>query len=420
MRFIAFVGLCATSAALAGCGGTPSGNKAELPPPIVSVATPIERSVTRYEFATGRTEPLEQVEIRARVSGYLNEVKFKPGSEVKKNLVLFQIDPDPFKADLAKANANEEIAVADKAAAESEVTRTEARVVFTKGEFARQDEQYKKGAGAKKDLDKSKGDLDESIASELAAKAKVKLATGRINEAKSEIQKAGLNLGYCTIKAPIDGIIGDKLVTEGNLIAGGVGGSTLLTTIVGVEKMDVGFDVDENTVQRIQQAVRDKKIVMPAPGEVPAEAGLAVHGTDYPLPGKINFYDNKLDAKTGTMRMKARFENPEPSTGKRLLSAGMYARIRVPIGEPAKGLLVPESALGSDQGIRFLYLVNGENKAERFDAKIGIQVGDLRVVESITPAKGSPRPLAADDRVIVNGLLRVRPGLTVEIKTDKK
>lgn len=418
MRFVLFLGLCAASAALAGCGESVPGAKGELPPPIVTVAAPVERIVTHYEYATGRAEPLEQVEIRARVSGYLKELKFQPGREVNRKQVLFEIDPDPFKADLAKARANEEIAVADKDAATSEVVRAEARVVFTKGEFARQDEQFKKGAGAKKDLDKAKSDLDESTAAELAAKAKVKLATGRINEAKSDIEKATLNLGYCTIRAPIDGVIGDKLVTEGNLIAGGSGPSTLLTTIVAVEKMDVAFDVDENTLQRVQQAVREKKIVLPNPGEIPAEAGLSIHGTAYPLKGLIDFNDNKLDVKTGTMRMKARFDNPLPPTGKRLLVAGMYARIRVPIGPPIKVTMVPDAALGSDQGIRFLYLVNAESKAERFDAKVGILDGDYRIVESITPSKGSPRPLAMDDRVIVNGLLRVRPGLVVEPKKN--
>lgn len=418
MRMLAFLVLCAASAALAGCGGSPSGAKADLPAPQVTVAAPVERMITRYEYATGRTEPLEQVDVRARVSGYLKEIRFKPGAEVKKDDLLCVIDMDPFDADLAKAKANEEIATADKSSAESDLMRSEARLVFTKGEFVRQDELLKKGGGSQKDWDKSKGDLDESTATVASNKAKIKLATGRINEAKSDIKKADLNLDYCKIKAPIDGIIGDKLVTEGNLITGGVGNTTLLTTIVAVEKMDVGFDVDEGTIQRIQQALREKKIVMPKPGEVPAEAGLAIHGTEYPLKGFINFQDNKLDPKTGTIRMKARFDNPKPEVpdAKRLLSAGMYARIRVPIGTPIKGMLVPEAALGSDQGVRFLYLVDGSNKAVRMNAVTGVAEGEMRVIESVSPLNGTPRPLTAEDRVIVNGVMRVRPGIIVDPK----
>src|SRR5581483_9842332 len=198
--------------------------------------------------------------------------------------------------------------------------------------------------------DKSKGDFDEAGATVRSATAKIKVAKAKIDEAKAAVKTAELNLGYCTIDAPITGVVGDRMVTEGNLITGGVGNTTLLTTIVAVEKMDVAFDVDEHTLQRIQLAVREGKIKAPAPGEIPAEAGLAVHGAGYPLKGKINFEDNRVDPKTGTIRMKARFDNPKPATGERLLAAGMYARIRVPIGEPVRATLVPEAALGSDQG----------------------------------------------------------------------
>jgi RND family efflux transporter MFP subunit len=409
----AFIGLCV---GLAGCGGGNTGAKVELPPPQVTVAPPVEKTVTRYEFATGRTEAIESVEVRSRVTGYLKAIKFQPGAEVKKDQVLFEIDPDPFKADLEKAKASEEIAVADKSSAEAEVMRSNASVVFNKAEFGRQEEQFKKGGSSQKEYDKSKSDLDESTAALAASKAKVKLAVGKIADAKSDIDKATLNLGYCTIKAPVEGLIGDRLVTEGNLVTAN---STLLTTIVSVDRMDVGFDVDEGTIERIQQAMRDKLIVMPKPGEVPAEGGLVIHGTDYPLKGKINFYDNQLDTKTGTMRMKARFDNPLPDTGKRMLSVGMYTRIRVPIGAPIKAMLVPESAFGSDQGIRYLFVIGPGNKAIRMDATIGVQDGEWRVVESVRVPGETPRPLTMQDRIIVGGMQRVRPGMTVDPKEKK-
>lgn len=420
VRAAAMVGFGVTLVALAGCG-TDKPGKAGLPPPMVTVASPVERLVTRYESATGRVQPLDSVEIRARVSGYLKTISFQPGREVNKGDPLFKIDSEPFEADLAKARATLEIAEADLKTAEAELMRAEARLDTAKKSYDREEDAFKKGVGSEAVRDAAKGAYDEANATAQGGRAKIKLAKGRIDESKANIRTAELNLGYCTITAPISGIVGDRLVTEGNLVTGGIGNTTLLTTIVAVEKMDVGFDVDENTLQRIQQAVREGKIKSPAPGEIPAEAGLSLHGSGYPLQGKINFADNQFDQKTGTIRMKARFDNPKPAVGQRLLSAGMYARIRVPIGDPVKAMLVPDSAFGSDQGIRFLYIIGPENKAIRMDAVVGLQEGDLRVVESVeVPGEGKPRPLTPNDQVIVNGLQRVRPGMVVEPKSPGK
>jgi RND family efflux transporter MFP subunit len=404
-----------------GCGGSNPAGKADLPPPMVTVAPPVERVITQYEFDTGRCEPLEQVQIQARVNGYLNKIDFEPGREVEKGKVLFQIDPEQYKADLARAEANKATAEADLATAEADLGRAESKEATTKLSYDRQEAAYKAGSGSLADRDTAKGLYDEAVASVKAGKAKIKVAKAKIDEGKAAVQTATLNLGFCTIKAPISGVIGDKLVTEGNLVNGGGTASTLLTTIVSVEKMDVGFDVDENTLERIKQAVREGKIKPVAPGEVPAEAGLAIDGSNYPLKGKIVFADNKFDEKTGTVRMKARFDNPKPAVGPRLLTAGMYARIRVPIGEPVKAVLVPESSFGFDQGIKYLFLVGADNKAVRMDAMTGIQDGVLRVVESVqVPGQGKPRPLRPDDRIIVNGIQRVRPGMTVDPKPAKK
>ncbi len=413
--------LCWLSLALTGCGGSGGPSKAELPPPIVTVAPPVERMETHYEFATGRTEALDQVDIRSRVSGYLLSIHFTPGREVKRGQLLFNIDPEPFKADRDRAKANLDTAVAQLASTEADLEKAKSQVATTKTEYDRQENAYKKGVGSEQKRDIAKGKYDQATATARSADANVKLSKAKIEEAKATLRNAEINLGYCTITSPITGIVGDKLVTEGNLITGGVASTTLLTTVVAVEKMDVAFDVDENTLQRIQQAVRDGKIIAPAPGEVPAEAGLAVHGTAYPLKGKINFADNKVDTKTGTIHMKARFDNPLPPTGARLLAAGMYARLRVPIGTPTRAMLVPESALGSDQGIAFLYIVGSDNKAVRVDAVTGLQDGDLRVIESVeVPGSGKPRPLTTSDRVIVTGGQRVRPGMTVDPKPASK
>jgi RND family efflux transporter MFP subunit len=406
---------------LGGCGGSDAKKMAELPAPIISYAAPIEKTVTRYESATGRVEPIEQVDIRARVSGYLNSIQFQPGTEVKQGKVLFEIDPEPSKADLAKAKANQETAVADLATAQADLGRADTRVVTTKKDYDREEKVFAGGAGSAQARDKAKGDYDEATATSRSATAKVQLARARIDEAKAAVRSAELNLGYCTIAAPITGLVGDWLVTDGNLIIGGTGNPTKLTTIVAVDRMDVGFDVDEHTVQRIRQAVRDGRIKMNKPGEIPAECGLANHGTKYPIAGYVNFADNQVDPKTGTLRLKARFDNPMPPTGQRVLVAGMYAHVRVPIGEPVKSMFVPEEAFGSDQGISYLYVVGPENKAVRMDAVLGMKDGEMRVVESVQePGKGSPRPLTAEYRVIVSGIQRIRPGMTVDPKPAKK
>jgi RND family efflux transporter MFP subunit len=388
---------------------------------MVTVDSPVERTLTRYVYATGRTEPVEQVDIRARVSGYLKSIKFQPGREVKKDQLLFEIDSAQYEADLARAKASQKTAEAELATSEADLSRVQIREDTTKKTYDRAEELFKSGAGSGEERDRTKGIHDEAAADVKAGKAKVKLAEAKIDEAKATVRNAELNLSYCTINSPIDGIVGDWLVTDGNLVAGGQGVTTLLTTVVAVEKMDVAFDVDENTLERIQLAVREGKIKSPGPGEIPAEAGLAIHGTGYPLRGIINFQDNKVDTKTGTIRLKARFDNPKPSSGTRLLAAGMYVRVRIPIGEPVKSMLVPESAFGSDQGIKYLFLVGPENKAVRMDAVQGMLDGELRVVESVSvPGEGKPRSLTPADRIIVSGIQRVRPGMTVDPKQAKK
>jgi multidrug efflux system membrane fusion protein len=388
---------------------------------MVTVARPTERMVTRYEFATGRTAPLEQVEIRARVSGYLKSIRFQPGREVTKGAPLFLIDPEPFEAELAKAKAALETAEADLKSAEADQLRAEAKRDTTKKSYDREEESLKKGVGSPQTRDIAKGMYDEAAAATLSAKAKVILSKAKIDESKASYRSAELNLGYCTIDAPISGIVGDQLVTEGNLVTGGVGNTTLLTTIVAIDKMDVTFDVDESTKQRIEAAVRQGKIKELKAGEVPVEAGVSIHGTGYPLKGVIVFQDNRVDEKTGTIRLKARFDNPKPPTGQRLLAAGMYTRVRVPIGEPVLSMLVQDAAFGSDQGIRFLYLVGPDNKATRWNANTGNLEEGVRVVESVEiPGREKPRPLTRDDRIIVTGIQRVRPGMTVEPKPAAK
>jgi RND family efflux transporter MFP subunit len=470
--------------------------KAELPAPMVTYAAPKAQTVQRYEYATGRVVPIDQVTVRARVSGELKTIYFQPGREVtgpvkrkesdkgwfnlteqtfrelrrskvpnpvvaklqplkdrelskeeaQKEIAgalaaedakqfqdvifklagdrpiegqkLLEIDPAPFEAAVAQGRAALETARAELKAADAIVLVNAAKEDTTKKSYMRQEASFKAGGGSEAERDIAKGMYDEAAAAVLAAKAKVSLSAAKILEADASLELAELNLGYCTIRAEISGIVGDRLKTEGNLITQN---STDLTTIVRVDQMDIAVDLDENTLQRIQQAERDGKIKTAAPGKIPAEAGLALHGTEYPLKGLINFADNKVDPKTGTIRVKARFDNPKHGIVPRLMAAGMYARLRAPIGQAVPSMLVPESALGSDQGIPFIYLVGPENKALRVDAALGTQVGELRVVDSITvPGEKTARPLTADDKVIITGIQKLRPGLVIDPKPAKK
>ena len=367
---------------------------AKMPAPEVTVAVAVEQQVTDYETFQGRTEPMEEVEVRARVSGYLVKADFTPGIEVQKGKLLFEIDPRPYQADLDRA--------------EAAVKQAEAREKRLTTELERSQKLREKGMVSVEDFEKAVGDKAEASAAVIAAKANV--GGNR------------LNLQFTKIECPITGKIGDRLVDVGNLVMGGQGATTLLTTIVSVDPIAVGFDVNENTFLRVQQAVREGRIGEMKAGEIPVELGLNLHGTDYPIRGVIDFVNNRIDPKTGTIRLKAQFKNPKPSRGERVLASGIFVRLRVPIGQPRKAQLVPDSALGSDQGRKFLYTVNDKNEAVRLESTTGILQNGLRVIESVQSlADKSPRPLRADEKIIIRGIQRVLPGAVVVPKqSDQK
>ena len=378
--------------AMTGCKGKVAESQA-MPAPLVTTMAPVEKMVVQYEEFRGRTEATESVEVRAKVSGYLKKIHFTPGAELKEGDLLFDIDPEPFKADLAKAEADELAA--------------KARLQQLTAEVARLERGRATGAVTPDEFEKAVGGKAEADAT--------------LKGSKARVETAKLNLGYAQIKSPLNGRIGDKLVSEGNLIAGGQGTTTLLTTIVSVDPMDVAYDIDENTLQRIQLALREGRLKLAKPGEVPVEMGLAIHGNQYPLKGVLKFINNTIDAKTGSIRLKAQFLNPKGENSEvRQLTPGMAARVRLPMGEPAKKWLIPDSAIGSDQGNKFLFVVV-EGKAVRLEATLGAQADGMRVIESVQGiGEKTPRPLGAGDVVIINGLQRVRPGAPVEVIAPAK
>jgi RND family efflux transporter MFP subunit len=341
---------------------------AEEPPPQVNVVQPVAREVTDYEDFTGRLQAISTVDLRARVSGYLDKAPFKEGSDVKKGEVLFEIDPRPYQAELDKAQAAAALGEARLKAAEANLER--AKALLGKGGIGR--EEY----------DKIVSDRDEA-----AAAVKV----GRAN-----LDLARLNLSFTKVTAPIDGRIGRRLVDPGNLVKAD---DTLLATIVSLDPMQVTFNVDERTVLRLRRLAGEGKIKSPRDGEQSVLLGLADE-EGFPRRGKLDFVNNQVDADTGTLLMRATFANRDG-----LLLPGLFARVRLPVGAPHKALLVPESAIATDQGQKFLYVVDDQNKVVYRRVRVGPLHDGLRVVEE---------GLQPDDWVISGGAQRVRAGMTVK------
>ncbi len=380
---------------LAGCGAEAeraAGTQEAVPE--VTVAAPTASAITDYEYFTGRVEPSKQVEIRSRVTGFVDKVAFQPGQEIKAGELLVEIDPRPFKAELDKADA--------------QVAFAEAQFNRTKTVLDQQEKLRKQNAN-------SEDDLLKAISENAEANASLKLAL-------AQKEAAEISLSYCVVSAPMAGRTGDSLVDEGNLVTGGPSGvfsSTLLTTIVSVDDVRVSFDIDENTMQRLQQQLRDGKLEVSADGNFPVDIGLALHGDDYPLSGKVQFVNNVFNAQTGTIQLKALCPNPKPERGPRVLTPGMYTRIRLPLGNPRSVQLVPESSLMASGGRRFLYLVGADGKAVRVMANVGSRNGAFREIISVAEeGQADPRPLSAEDKVIVRGLQRVRAGQPVAVASE--
>lgn len=358
----------------------------KAPIPEVTVAAPQTQDVQDYQYFTGRAEPRERVELRARVSGHLTSVPFQPGSEISIGDVIAEIDKRPFEAELQRVQA--------------QLAEAEARAARTGGTFDRISAAREKGASSEEEFRKALGDRDEAAAAVQLVKASVTLAQ--------------LNLEYCTLRSPLAGCVGERLVDAGNLVTGGSAGSTLLTSVVSLDPIQIAFDMDENSLQRLQLAMRKGQLPSPRELNVPVQAGLAIDNGDYPLNGTVRFLSNEVNSSTGTIRLKAEFANPKLEPGGRVLSAGMFVRVRVPIGLIRKALLVPESALMSEQGQRYLFVLDESNVARRLNIDAGLLIGNQREIRRAwIPGSTENRDLQVTDRVIVRGLQRVRAGAEV-------
>jgi RND family efflux transporter MFP subunit len=355
---------------LAGCARTPAPAAPE--PASVNVSPAVEQYVTDYAVFTGSTAAVDSVELRARVWGYLQKVNFQEGALVRKGDVLFEIEPDTYQAALEQAGGN--------------AAQLEARLTRLDADVTRAERLLSRGNMSQEEYDRRLGDRSETAASLAAARAAV--------------DRARLDLKYTKVLAPIDGRISRYVVTAGNLVqAGDQGGGTLLTTLVSVDPMYAYFDVDERTVLRVRQMIREGKAKSAYDGDVPVELSLA-NEEGFPHRGTINFVDNQVNQKTGTLRLRGVFPNADEA-----LSPGYFVRVRVPIGLPHRALLVADRAIDRDQGQKLVYVLDNSDTVVARPVRVGgLHEGLREITDGLT----------AGERVIVNGLQQVQPGVKVE------
>lgn len=350
--------LAAVTALLAACGG---GGPPEFPPPDVSVAQVVQRSVTEWDDYTGRVEAIESVEIRPRVAGHLMRVHFREGGLVAKGELLFSIDDREYRA------------AAD--AARADLARAEARVALAGQELARAETLIAARAVSQGELDARRVEMQQAEADVLAARARV--------------AETALNLSFTRIASPIDGRAGAALVKPGNLVAPG---ETLLTTVVSIDPVYVVFDGDEQAYLRYQALARNGGRPSSRDARNPVLVGLA-NEDGFPHRGEMDFVDNAVNPETGTIRGRAIVPNPDG-----VFTPGLFARLRLLGDSETDALLIHEQAVLTDQDRRYVYVLGEGNLAMRKDVTLGARVEGLAVVRS---------GLAAGDKVIVNGVRKI-------------
>ncbi|WP_310820757.1 efflux RND transporter periplasmic adaptor subunit [Stratiformator vulcanicus] len=365
-------------ASLPGCNSA-APQVVEIPPPEVTVGKPLVQKVTDFYEYTGRIEAIDSVEIKARVSGYLTKRPFSEGEEVERGELLFEIDQRPFQASLAAAEAQ-------LAAARAEVAETTARV-------NRYTEARKRGAI-------SQDEFDTAVANKLTAEAKV-------DAANAEIRQAALDLEFTDIKAPIDGRIGRASADVGNLISGGLGSSPL-ATVVSQDPIYVQFNIDERALLEYQERARAEgretrpdrliELNLPIYLGLPSEDG-------FPHVGLLVFGDNRIDPSTGTVMCRAAFRN-----NSRFLTPGLFVRVRIPKGDARERVLVEDRIIGTDQATKFVLSVDENDVANYVKVETGPIIDGLRAIDD---------GLTGDETLIVNGAMRVRPGITVNPTSEE-
>lgn len=361
---------------LAACDEAPGGGaeaQAAPPPPEVTVATPLVRRLTEWDEFTGRFEPVQEVEIRARVSGYVEEIHFQDGQVVERGQILFAIDPRPYEATVDRLRAEIQQAEAQLQLAQLDQGRTQ-RLVST-------------SAAARATLDQR----DAELAS----------AQGSLAAAQAQLREAELDLGFTQVLAPFRGRISDRRVDVGNL----VDSQTLLTTIVQLDPIYLTFDMSESDFLAYQRAVQRGELPSTRDNKTLVAAHL-VDEEDWPHQGTMDFVDNVVDRGSGTIRGRAVFPNREG-----LITPGQFGRIRIPGSPEYDAILVPDAAIMTDQSRRMVLTVDAEGTVQPRIVRPGpSQPGGLRIVR---------QGLEPQDRIIINGLVRARPGAKVTPKDGR-
>jgi len=336
--------------------------KAAPPATDVDVAAVISKNITDYQSYSGRVEAIDRVDIRPLVSGAIVAVHFKDGAMVKKGDPLFTIDPRPYRAELDRAVA--------------QVAAAQARQSYASGDAARSERLLADNAIAKRDYDERKNNDKE--------------ASANLKGAQAAVETASINLGYANITAPVSGRVSRAEMTVGNIVSAGQS-APLLTTLVSVSPIYASFDVDEQTYLRYLS--HDSK------GAVPVSLGLA-NEDGYSRQGVVDSVDNRLDTSSGTIRVRARFDNADGA-----LLPGLFARVKVGGGAPHEAVMVEDAAIGTDQDKKFVMVVDGQNRAQYREVSLGVEHDGLRIV-----SKG----LKPGERIVVNGLQRIHPNDLVQ------
>jgi RND family efflux transporter MFP subunit len=371
LRFAVFLAAAVLILAIAtGCKPANAQQPAGMKVPTVTVAPVEQQEIVEWDQFTGRTEAVESVEVRPRVSGHIQEVRFQSGQLVKKGDVLFVIDPRWHKAEFDRREAEYQQAKVRLENAEREAKRTE-----------------------------------QLLANRAISTEEGEARVSRFNEAKAGLlvaqaarDTANLDLEYTEIRAPIDGRVSRALKTTGNYVSGLAGGATVLTTLVSVDPIYVYADVDENSLLKFSALAQGSKLTSDGEGRVPVELQLGDE-EGFPRRGHIESLDNRVDASTGSILLRAVFPNPEGR-----IVPGLFARIRVPLSERYSALLIEERAIGTDQGKRFVLTLSPTNTVEYRAVKLGPTVHGKRIVRE---------GLNSGEQIVVNGLQRVRPGMPV-------
>lgn len=358
------LGLAAYHGATGGWGQGPirSAMAASAPAaPAVDVATVVAKSVTEWQSYSGRLEAIDKVDVRPLASGRIVAVHFKDGALVKAGDALFTIDPRPYAAEVERA--------------EAQLAAAETRAAYTASDSARADRLLESNAIARRDFDEKHNAARE--------------ATANLKAAKAAVSAARINLAYTQVTAPVAGRVSRAELTVGNIVSAGAN-APLLTTLVSVSPIYASFNVDEQTYLRyLRQSARST---------VPVSLGLADE-SGYTRQGVVASIDNRLDTGSGTIRVRARFDNADGT-----LLPGLYARLKVGAGTPLDAVLIDDAAIGTDQAKRFVFVVDAQNKVQYREITLGNMHEGLRIVAS---------GLKAGERIVVNGTQRARPNETV-------